>query len=69
MAATDVVGARMTDDLAAWILALSGLGPPYEDSLNAPNIGQVPELRQGFALAHADTPEGHTALAQCRQRL
>jgi len=43
-AATDVVGARMTDDLAAWILALSGLGQPYEDSLNAPNIGQVPEL-------------------------
>jgi len=45
--ATDVVGARQSDDIAAWILALSGLGPAFEDNVNAPNLGQVPELPPG----------------------
>jgi alpha-galactosidase len=44
--ATDVVGARQSDDIAAWIVALSG-GPGIEDNLNAPNIGQIPELPLG----------------------
>jgi alpha-galactosidase len=34
------------DDVAAWIAALHG-GPPVEDNLNAPNIGQVPQLPEG----------------------
>jgi len=45
--ATDVLGARQTDDLASWVLALSGLGPVYEDNVNAPNIGQIPDLPPG----------------------
>jgi alpha-galactosidase len=45
--ATDVLGARQSDDIAAWVLALSGLGPAFEDNVNAPNIGQVPELPPG----------------------
>jgi alpha-galactosidase len=44
--ATDVAGARQSDDIAAWIVALSG-GPAIEDNLNAPNIGQIPELPLG----------------------
>ncbi|MCZ6634885.1 MAG: hypothetical protein O7G87_15905 [bacterium] len=35
-----------SDDVAAWIAALYG-GPPVEDNLNAPNIGQVPQLPEG----------------------
>jgi alpha-galactosidase/6-phospho-beta-glucosidase family protein len=45
--ATDVLGARQSDDIASWVLALSGLGPTYEDNVNAPNLGQVPELPPG----------------------
>lgn len=44
--ATDVVGARQGDDVAAWIVALEG-HHVIEDNLNAPNIGQVPELPLG----------------------
>jgi alpha-galactosidase/6-phospho-beta-glucosidase family protein len=44
--ATDVVGERQSDDLASWITALEG-GRPIEDNLNAPNIGQIPELPPG----------------------
>ncbi len=42
-AATDVVGERLSDDVAGWMAALSG-GPVVEDNLNAPNTGQIPEL-------------------------
>ena len=44
--ATDVVGARQSDDVAAWICALAG-GPAIEDNVNASNIGQIPELPAG----------------------
>ena len=44
--ATDVVGARQGDDIAAWIVALEG-GSAFEDNLNAPNIGQIAELPLG----------------------
>lgn len=45
--ATDVVGARQSDDVASWVLALSGRGPAFEDNVNAPNLGQIPELPPG----------------------
>lgn len=45
--AVDVVGVRQSDDVASWILALTGLGPAFEDNVNAPNSGQVPELPPG----------------------
>jgi len=35
-----------SDDAAGWIAALAG-GPPIEDNLNAPNLGQIPELPSG----------------------
>lgn len=35
-----------SDDVAGWIAALAG-GPPVEDNLNAPNIGQIPQLPAG----------------------
>ena len=35
-----------SDDVAGWIAALYG-GPVIEDNLNAPNIGQVPQLPEG----------------------
>lgn len=35
-----------SDDVAGWIAALYG-GPVIEDNLNAPNIGQVPQLPKG----------------------
>lgn len=35
-----------SDDVGAWIAALDG-GPAVEDNLNAPNIGQVPQLPAG----------------------
>ena len=35
-----------SDDVAAWIAALNA-GPPVEDNLNAPNIGQIPQLPEG----------------------
>jgi len=38
-----VESAKASDDVAGWIAALSG-GPPIEDNLNAPNLGQIPEL-------------------------
>jgi len=44
--ATDVVGARQSDDVAAWIAALEGKCV-IEDNLNSPNIGQIPELPAG----------------------
>ena len=34
------------DDVAGWIAALDG-GPPVEDNLNVPNIGQIPQLPPG----------------------
>jgi alpha-galactosidase/6-phospho-beta-glucosidase family protein len=45
--AVDVVGVRQSDDVASWILALTGRGPAFEDNVNAPNTGQVPELPPG----------------------
>jgi alpha-galactosidase len=44
--ASDVVGERQSDDISAWIVALDG-GRALEDNLNAPNIGQIPELPKG----------------------
>ena len=44
--ATDVVGERQGDDIAAWICALEGMHL-IEDNLNAPNLGQIPELPAG----------------------
>ncbi|MFQ5811049.1 MAG: hypothetical protein ACE5JM_15630 [Armatimonadota bacterium] len=35
-----------SDNVAGWIAALDG-GPPIEDNLNAPNIGQIAELPMG----------------------
>jgi len=35
-----------SDDVAGWIAALAG-GPAVEDNLNAPNVGQIPQLPQG----------------------
>jgi alpha-galactosidase/6-phospho-beta-glucosidase family protein len=35
-----------SDDVAGWIAALDG-GPPVEDNLNAPNLGQIPGLPPG----------------------
>ncbi|MGD8239661.1 MAG: hypothetical protein PVH68_13970 [Armatimonadota bacterium] len=35
-----------SDNVAGWIAALDG-GPPIEDNLNAPNIGQIPQLPPG----------------------
>lgn len=35
-----------SDDVAGWIAALAG-GPVIEDNLNAPNIGQIPQLPAG----------------------
>ncbi len=43
---TDVVGERLSDDVAAWITALEG-GRVIEDNLNAPNEGQIPQLPLG----------------------
>ena len=39
-------GAIAGDDVAGWIAALAG-GPMIEDNLNAPNIGQIPQLPSG----------------------
>ena len=41
-----MLGARLADDIAAWVLALSGRGPAFEDNMNVPNLGQVPQLPQ-----------------------
>lgn len=35
-----------SDDVAGWIAALAG-GPVIEDNLNAPNVGQIPQLPAG----------------------
>ena len=43
---TDVLGERQADDVGAWIAALEGK-TVIEDNLNAPNIGQVPQLPLG----------------------
>jgi alpha-galactosidase/6-phospho-beta-glucosidase family protein len=43
---TDVLGERQSDDVGAWIAALEGK-IAIEDNLNAPNIGQVPQLPLG----------------------
>jgi len=40
-----LVGERAMDNMAGWVLALSG-GMTVEDNLNAPNTGQVPQLPQ-----------------------
>ena len=41
--AVDVLGAHQSNDIAGWITALEGDGT-FEDNVNGPNIGQVPEL-------------------------
>jgi alpha-galactosidase len=38
--------AQGSDNVAGWIAALDG-GPTVEDSLNAPNIGQIAQLPAG----------------------
>ncbi len=43
---TDVIGDRLSDDVAAWIAALEG-GRAIEDNLNVPNVGQIPQLPLG----------------------
>lgn len=35
-----------SDDVAGWIAALDN-GPPAEDNLNVPNLGQIPQLPEG----------------------
>jgi len=41
-----LVGERAMDNMAGWMIALSG-GMTVEDNLNAPNTGQVPQLPDG----------------------
>jgi len=41
-----VQGSASNDNVGGWMAALSG-GQPVEDNLNAPNIGQVPQLPAG----------------------
>ncbi len=43
---TDVLGERQSDDVGSWIAALHG-DLAIEDNLNAPNIGQIPQLPAG----------------------
>jgi len=43
---TDVLGERQSDDVGSWIAALQG-HVAIEDNLNAPNIGQIPQLPLG----------------------
>jgi alpha-galactosidase/6-phospho-beta-glucosidase family protein len=43
---TDVLGERQADDVGSWIAALEGK-TLVEDNLNAPNIGQIPQLPLG----------------------
>ncbi len=43
---TEAASGREGDDVAAWVVALSG-GPAVEDNVNAPNVGQIPELPLG----------------------
>ena len=45
-AGEDLKVPESSDDVAGWIAALYG-GPVIEDNLNAPNIGQVPQLPEG----------------------
>ncbi|MDP6042250.1 MAG: hypothetical protein QGG64_27120, partial [Candidatus Latescibacteria bacterium] len=45
-ASEDLKVPESSDDVAGWIAALYG-GPMIEDNLNAPNIGQVPQLPEG----------------------
>jgi alpha-galactosidase/6-phospho-beta-glucosidase family protein len=42
----DVLGVHQSNDLAGWITALEGEGQ-FEDNVNGPNIGQIPELPLG----------------------
>ena len=37
---------RGGDDIAGWVAALYG-GPPKEDNVSAPNVGQIPQLPSG----------------------
>jgi alpha-galactosidase len=39
-----LVSERAMDNMAGWMIALAGGGLTVEDNLNAPNVGQVPEL-------------------------
>jgi len=41
--ATSQTPTEGSDNVAGWIAALAG-GPPVEDNLNAPNLGQIPQL-------------------------
>jgi alpha-galactosidase len=41
--AVDVLGVHQSNDVAGWIVALEG-GPAFEDNVNGPNIGQIPQL-------------------------
>ena len=43
---TDVLGERQSDDVGSWIAALEGK-ISIEDNLNAPNMGQIPQLPLG----------------------
>ncbi|MEW6751242.1 MAG: hypothetical protein AB1505_09730 [Candidatus Latescibacterota bacterium] len=42
----ELPGGGGSDDVGGWMAALSG-GPAVEDNLNAPNVGQVPQLPLG----------------------
>jgi alpha-galactosidase/6-phospho-beta-glucosidase family protein len=41
--AVDVLGVHQSNDVAGWITALEGASF-FEDNINGPNIGQIPEL-------------------------
>lgn len=41
-----LVSETAMDNMAGWMIALSGGGLTVEDNLNAPNLGQVPQLPQ-----------------------
>ena len=44
--AVDVLGSHQSNDIASWIKALEGDGV-FEDNVNGPNVGQIPELPLG----------------------
>jgi alpha-galactosidase/6-phospho-beta-glucosidase family protein len=41
--AVDVLGVHQSNDVAGWIAALEGAAT-FEDNINGPNIGQIPQL-------------------------
>jgi alpha-galactosidase len=44
--AVDVLGTHQSNDVAGWITALEGAAQ-FEDNVNGPNIGQIPQLPTG----------------------